>query len=69
MKIKKSEVEENRNLWAKIAKKNNWYKEPFYVQIWIDKKGNITDSVSTRILDKDYFIFEETDEPIKVKIC
>lgn len=33
----KSELEEAREFWSKVAKKNNWYREPFYVKIWVNK--------------------------------
>lgn len=39
-------IEECRTFWADIAKKNGWYKQPFFVQVWADSQGNITDSVS-----------------------
>lgn len=46
-------VEEHRKLWAEIAKKNDWYKQPFYIQVWADSRGNITDSVSFQGLRED----------------
>lgn len=51
-------IEFHRGYWAAIAKQNNWYKEPFYVQIWINDKGEITDSVSTKDLDRDYVVLD-----------
>ena len=42
----KSKVEEARNIWSIVAKNNDWYVEPFHVQVWIDKNGEILDSVS-----------------------
>lgn len=39
-------IEQCRQFWAKIAKDNGWYKEPFFVQVWLDADGNVTDSVS-----------------------
>jgi hypothetical protein len=52
--IKKSSIEKQRRFWKKVAKENGWDRKPFYVQIWVDKDGIITDSVSTRDMDKDY---------------
>jgi len=54
----KAELEKHRKIWAKVAKQYKWYKEPFYVQVWINKKGKITDSVSTKITDRDYLVFD-----------
>lgn len=65
MNIKSKEIEKSRRNWSEVAKKNNWYKEPFYIQIWVDKDGNITDSVSVIGLKRDYIIDSETDRPLK----
>ena len=56
-------MEQCRQFWADVAKKNGWYKEPFFVQVWVDANGAITDSVSHRELDRDY-ILDEDDMPI-----
>lgn len=58
MKVSKNIIDEHREFWAKIAKKNNWYVEPFYVQIWVDKSGDVIDSVSYVDLDRDIVIKE-----------
>lgn len=58
MKVSKTEIEKHRAFWAKIAKANNWYTEPFHIQVWIDKTGNVTDSVSHIDLTKDIVIEE-----------
>ena len=52
-------IEEHRAKWAEIAKENGWYQEPFYVQVWMNKEGEITDSVSTRGLESDIIEKEE----------
>ncbi len=57
------DIEKARTFWAMIARKNGWYKEPFFVQVWVDDSGDITDSVSHRDLDRDY-ILDEDDVPI-----
>ncbi len=55
--LKRSEIELHRKHWEKIAKERNWYKEPFYVQIWVKNNGTIDDSVSMRdIMTNDIFI-------------
>lgn len=51
-------IEDAREFWAKIAKDNGWYKEPFYVQIWVNEEGEITDSVSHRDMTQDYIVQE-----------
>lgn len=56
-------IEQCRQIWADVAKKNGWYKEPFFVQVWIDANGDITDSVSHHELDRDYNL-DEDDMPI-----
>ena len=58
MKVLKTEIEKHRAIWAKIAKANSWYTEPFHVQVWIDKTGNVTDSVSHIGLTKDIVVEE-----------
>lgn len=55
-------IETQRQFWAKIAKENGWYTEPFYVQVWVNEEGEISDSVSTRGLTQDYVIQEVREE-------
>jgi hypothetical protein len=57
-------LEFHRGYWSAIAKQNGWYKEPFYVQIWINSEGMITDSVSSTELSRDYVIFDEGDDDV-----
>jgi len=54
-------IEQCRQFWAKIAKENGWYKEPFFVQVWLDSDGNVTDSVSHQGLTRDYVLNEEDE--------
>ena len=54
-------IETHRELWAEVARKNGWYQEPFYIQVWQDKTGRIWDSVATRALSEDVVIIEEED--------
>jgi hypothetical protein len=56
-------IEQCRQFWAEVAKKNGWYKEPFFVQVWVDSSGEITDSVSHRGLKYD-LILNDDDMPI-----
>lgn len=39
-------IEEHRAQWAKVAKENGWYKEPFFIQIFKNEAGDIVDSVA-----------------------
>jgi hypothetical protein len=48
-----TQIELKRELWAGIAKENGWYSEPFFVQVWVDKEGEIVDSVSFTGLNRD----------------
>ena len=59
MKPKREEIEEARCFWARIARNNGWYVEPFHVQVWYDEEtGHVTDSLSFRGLDKDIRVTE-----------
>jgi hypothetical protein len=55
------DIETHRELWATIAKKNNWYTEPFFVQLWVNDSGDVLDSVAhggmthdVIVVDNDY---------------
>jgi hypothetical protein len=63
MDISRTELEYNRNKWIAVARNNNWYVEPFFIQVWVHN-GEIVDAVSVRGLDKDYVIDATTDEQI-----
>ncbi len=52
-------IETARTFWANIAKQNGWYTEPFYVQVWLDKDGNVADSVSYQGMNEDIVITHE----------
>ena len=64
MNISKKEFDHQKTTWSAVAKNNNWYVEPFYIQVWVDSDGEIVDSVSVRGLYMDYVIDAETDEEI-----
>ncbi len=57
--MNKEILEKHRQIWAKVAKENGWYQEPFYVQVWVDEQGDVLDSVSTRDLTQDLVIIEK----------
>lgn len=49
-------IEDAREFWGRIAKQHGWYKEPFFVQVWVDQNGKIIDSISTINMDRDYVV-------------
>jgi len=49
-------LEEAREFWSKIAKEHDWYKEPFYVQLWVHDNGDMDDCVSFQGLDQDIIL-------------
>ncbi len=58
-------IEKHRKTWKKVAKSNGWYKEPFFVQVWINKETKeIVDSVSFIGLKQDLIVDYETEEVI-----
>ena len=63
--IKKSDIEKSRKLWSGVAKKAGWYKEPFFVQVWVNDNGKIVNSVSTIPMDKDYICSDTTEKILK----
>ena len=44
MSVSSMVVDEHREYWAEVAKKNGWYKEPFYIRVWVDRDGFVVDS-------------------------
>jgi len=64
MDIIKLEFDHHKTLWSAVAQNNNWYSEPFFIQVWVNKKGEIVDSVSVRGLDKDYVLDYVTGKEI-----
>lgn len=63
--IKKEDLSKHRETWAALAKKNGWYTEPFFVQLWVSSKGSVVDSISFRGIEKDIFVSDRTDKLIK----
>lgn len=51
-------IEDARESWARTAKEHGWYTEPFYVQIWQNEEGEITDSVSFGGMTQDIIVQE-----------
>jgi hypothetical protein len=64
MNISKLEFDHHKTIWSGVAQNNNWYVEPFFIQVWVNQKGSIVDSVSVRGLDRDYVIDVNTDKEI-----
>lgn len=67
--IQKASIEAAREAWIKIAKRRNWYKEPFYIAVWVSKHGNVMDALcTTQILNNctaDIIKSNETDRELK----
>lgn len=61
-------IEECRESWAAIAKKFDWYFEPFYIQVWIDETGKVIDSVGHKGMQDargDLLIVDELDDGVE----
>jgi hypothetical protein len=54
--VRPEQLERARDFWADTAKRRGWYAEPFYVQVWVDAKGNVTDSVAVRGQPQDWVV-------------
>lgn len=55
----KQQIEEHRKWWAQVAKENGWYTQPFFIQVWIDRDGEVVDSVSYEGLTRDWILDTE----------
>ncbi|MBN9397930.1 hypothetical protein BGO17_00695 [Candidatus Saccharibacteria bacterium 49-20] len=55
-------IEAMRTIWANFAKKNGWYYEPFFVQVWFDPDGEVVDSVSFRGMKEDIIIEDYVED-------
>jgi len=51
--ISTNTIETHRKFWAQVARQHNWYTEPFFVHVWVDKNNEIVDSVSHKGLSRD----------------
>ncbi|MHA2431540.1 MAG: hypothetical protein ACXACC_11005 [Promethearchaeota archaeon] len=63
--VNKKQLAEHKRTWSKVAKDNNWYKKPFYIQVWADKDGNIIDSVAFKGMTEDIVILQDNIHCIK----
>lgn len=42
----KAGLEKHRKGWIKVAKEHNWYRKPFFIQLWVDENTQkVVDSV------------------------
>lgn len=67
MTVSEAEVEKNRKFWDDISVKHGWRRKKLYIQCWIDRKGNITDSLyrqEGQVGD----MFVHNDEVVKVNL-
>lgn len=53
------QIEEHRKWWAEVAKENGWYTQPFFIQVWVDRDGEVADSVSYEGLTQDWILDNE----------
>jgi hypothetical protein len=53
--------EECREIWANVAKENGWYSEPFFVQTFVNRNGDIVDAVSFSGLTEDIEVLDDGD--------
>ena len=57
------DIEPSRARWKTIAQENGWYKEPFFVQVFVNPETNtIYDSVSSANLQRDFIVYETEGE-------
>ena len=56
---REQKVEATRTIWANFARRNGWYYEPFFVQVWFDSDGEVVDSVSHRGMTKDIIVQDQ----------
>ena len=49
-------IEDARARWSETAKKYDWYKQPFFVQVWLNADGSLNDAVSFKGLNQDIII-------------
>lgn len=64
----RQKIEDSRERWAEIAKKFDWYFEPFYIQVWIDELGEVVDTVGHKgMADSrgDILIADEYDDGVE----
>ena len=64
----RQKLEDRRERWAEIAKKFDWYFEPFYIQVWIDEFGEVVDTVGHKgMADSrgDILIADELDDGVE----
>lgn len=64
----REKIEDSRESWAEIAKKFDWYFEPFYIQVWIDEFGEVVDTVGHKGMQEsrgDILIADELDDGVE----
>ena len=60
--MRDEQIEKHRLKWSKLAKENGWFKEPFFIKVWIDENNNILDSVSFIGMEEDIIIKTTKDD-------
>ncbi len=57
--ITQDTIESYRKIWEKTAKENGWYKEPFYLQVWINSDQDVMDAVAHKGLTEDILFIDD----------
>jgi hypothetical protein len=61
-RISKKQLEQHREKWIKVSKRYGWYQENLPVQVWVDKDGDIVDSITHRKMGTDRVLDNRTSE-------
>ena len=60
--VMQNTINQYRETWAKLAKKNGWYTDPFFVQVWINpEKDTVIDVVAHKGLKNGDVILIDDD--------
>lgn len=66
--VAREKIESSRQSWAEIAKRFDWYFEPFYIQVWINEFGEVIDTVGHKGMSDsrgDVLILNEFDDGVE----
>jgi len=58
------DFKQHKARWMEVAKQNGWYAKPFFIQVWVDHDGNVTDSVAMRDMTSHLAFDDASDYPI-----
>ena len=61
--VMQNTINQYRETWAKLAKKNGWYSDPFYIQVWINpERDTVMDVVAHKGLTEDAILIDDDIE-------